>query len=392
MRHLGSLVLSLVLAPAIWVLSGYGTSEVGRGVGDVDLRLLGGFAALAAAGVLLTLLVLTRLSPVGPGFAGLVFIALSVWAALDQGLFTDLLGVSFFERSAGLVNPILAIGPVVGTLLLLTVTSPRRWRRYPPPVPQPAVYPGATVGPPAYQPAHSAYPTSPGFGAAPGSPAVPFAPPGLYGQGYGSPVAPTSGTPAQPPTTHPGPPPPMAQTGPPPPSAAFAPPPGMGHSSPPVPGPRTSGPVRTPSGPGTPPPPPPQFTPHVPRQPDPTEAADATTRLTPAPPPAPTPPPPPPPAPAPAPTDETTRLPSPPKPAPTGDETTRLTTGDEETTLLRPQETGDEETTVLRDRPEDEGGVTRPLRGEPPPPAAYPPPGHATPTTPPTDPDATRRL
>ncbi len=422
MRHLGSLLLSLVLAPAVWVLAGYGMNEVSIGVGRFDLRLVGGYAALAAAGVLLTLLVLTRLSPVGPATAGLAFIVVSVWAGQDPGLFRDLFTASVFGRPAGLVNPIVAIGPVVGTLLLLTVTSPRRWQRHPATAAPQPIYPGATVGPPPGFP--PPYPTSPAFAAAPGSPAGPYATGVLYGQGYGAPAGPPAPTSAAPASGPPGPvpPPPMAQSGPLP--AAAPVPTGAGSwSTPPPPAPdteRTPSPPRPPATERTPPPPPPRFTPHVPRQPGASEAADATdatTRL----------------GPSTGATDATTRL-SPPPPA---DETTRLTPRqdtpsadesdqDEQTTLLRPpapagdgpEPDGEEKTTLLTppaaggdpdgdettvlgsrakdaeeptERVADDGG-TRPLHGTPPPPAAYPPPGHATPTAPPTDPDATRRL
>jgi len=356
MRHLGSLVLSIVLAPIIWALTGYGIGEVSRHVavfgGEFTFRLAGGIIALVGAALMLAVLLLLRLSPVGPLVVGLTYIGVSFWALSDLASFSDALNYEVFGQGAATLNPATGIGLIVGVLLVLTALSPRRWRRHDRPAALYAGAPGYTgapypgAGPAGYQPAHaSPYPTSPGspaFPAAPGSPAAPYPQ-----AGAASPYQPAA--PFQPPAQQAGAPyPPPGQQPPGPqqqPANPYAPPPPAGGA-----------PSWSPPGPSTPPPPgptsgPPAPTPYPPRQADPTAApgtSDATTRLSPTPAPTPTRP------------------------------------GDEATTVLP---TGEEATEAV-----DDGGATAPLHGTPPPPAAYPPPGHATPTPPPTDPDATRRF
>ena len=383
MRHLGSLVLSLVLAPIIWVLTGYGMGEFGRVFvrfgGGFRAELLAGLAALVVAGILVAVLLLPRLSPVGPMLVGLGFVAASLWAAADLPSFADVANYEIFGQPGATLNPASSVGLVVGVPLLLTALSPRRWRRHERPAP---VYPGAApgyanpaapypgAGTPGYQPAHTApaYPTSPGaaaFGAPPGSPAAPYQPPGSPAAPYQAPGAPAGwappGSAPQPGWTPPSP-------------GAPAPPVSSAPPAPASPQPPWTPPVPAQPGPGpATPPPPPHFAPHVPRQTEPEAAADATdatTRL--GPPPSP-----------PSPPAQPGSAAAPPAP-------TSSPAHDEATTVL-PDQDGAPSADTARDR-SDGDVTTRPLHAAPPPPAAYPPPGHATPTSPPTDPDETRRL
>jgi hypothetical protein len=132
MRHLGSLVLSLILAPAIWVLTGFGWVRYHLSLagfdGDVTAPIVG-LAALLAAGSLLAVLVMARLSPVGPGLAGLAFLAMTAWLAVDATSFHRIMPDLFLGTDSptylaeGLAVPL-------AVPLLATVLSPRRWRRY----------------------------------------------------------------------------------------------------------------------------------------------------------------------------------------------------------------------------------------------------------------------
>ena len=104
MRHLGSLALSLVLGPMIWLLTGFGLSKYGEARLDlsdaVTITELASLVALAAAGVLLAGLLLPRLSPVGPLLLGIAFFGLCVWSAVDRRTFFDTMPVSFLGARA----------------------------------------------------------------------------------------------------------------------------------------------------------------------------------------------------------------------------------------------------------------------------------------------------
>jgi len=337
MRHLGSLVLSLVLAPLIWVLTGIGLVDFSAHLSSGDS--LGtdgllGLTALTGAGVLLAVLLLSRLSPLGVGLAGLVFIGMCLWAALDASSLIDTMPESVLGRAGALTIPAGGPGLLMGVPLVLTVLVPRRWRKHDHVTALYAATPGAPPpGTPYGQPPYGGPQPTPGFGpypTSPGSPAYPGAPasgPGYATPGYGggAPAYAAPGSPVQP-------------------AQSFAAP----TSGPPA-APVTSAPPATSA---------PPYTPYY------GQDDAATTRLSP-PPPGSSPAAPPgyrPPSAA-ASDDATTRLPQP--PAANGDEPTQLV---------------------------DDGGMTKSLRGTPPPPAAYPPPGHSTPTPPPTDPDATRQM
>jgi len=83
MRHLGSIALSIVFAPVIYVLVGVGQAKVALNLGLTHTRWSEfgiGVAALLVAAACYAVLTLTRLSPIGPGLIGLVFLAVSVIA------------------------------------------------------------------------------------------------------------------------------------------------------------------------------------------------------------------------------------------------------------------------------------------------------------------------
>jgi hypothetical protein len=172
MRHLGSIVLSLILAPAVYLLAGIGLVEaVGNAsvAGHPDyLKVTLGILAIGAAGLLYSLLVLTRLSPTGPVLAGLLYLTVSVWALFSYASLGKLLPDSVLGVHGAADAPLTGVALILVVPLLLTILSPRRWRRYAQAAPAAANGAGS-VGyqpPPAYNPS---YPPPAGY--QPGYPA-----------------------------------------------------------------------------------------------------------------------------------------------------------------------------------------------------------------------------
>jgi len=212
MRHLGSLVLCLVVGGIFYVLAGISGSKWVEAESTSGADRYGAFAiSLAAAlvaGGLYGLLVLARLSPIGTVLAGLLFLGIGLWSFFSLSSFTDvvphdILGV----KNAGLG----AAGPLsllVAMPLLLTLFSPRRWRRWGSAPAAVAPAPGYTpppVAPNSYQSpsAPSGYqsPSAPSYG----SPS--YGSPSYSSSAYNSPVSPAFGgspEPAAPSYTPPG--------------------------------------------------------------------------------------------------------------------------------------------------------------------------------------------
>ena len=130
MRHLVSTVVSLLIAPAVYLLTGVGLlywADAGTG-SAIDYTQFGYAAgALAAAAGLYSVLMLPRLSPLGPLLGGLLLLAVPLWALRYGTTFNDIvpnsiLGIKGWGHSAA--------GPIMVLLaipLILTVASPRRW-------------------------------------------------------------------------------------------------------------------------------------------------------------------------------------------------------------------------------------------------------------------------
>jgi len=212
MRHAGSLLLSLFLAPLIWVGTGYGLTEVNKAraqlISGFEIEIVLGLLALLAAGGLYALLTMARLSPIGPALIGLIFVVLATWSAFDPASYFDTMPTDLRDGDFALTYPALGYSALLGVPLLATLLSPRRWRRYahpaaatpaaPAPYPMPAagMPPGAMPGAP-YAPPYAAQPT---FAATPGYLAPP--PPGAPYPGAQQPApttafqAPTSAPPA----------------------------------------------------------------------------------------------------------------------------------------------------------------------------------------------------
>jgi hypothetical protein len=131
MRHVLSLVVALVLTPVIYVTALISAARLGEAMDAGSLTAgpaaIGFFAAVISGG-LYAMLVLTRLSPVGPVLAGLAYLGLTVWAVMDHNAVTGLL-----RDVVKVVPDGSALAPATTALLavplLATVFSLRRWRR-----------------------------------------------------------------------------------------------------------------------------------------------------------------------------------------------------------------------------------------------------------------------
>lgn len=130
MRHLQSILLTLVLTPVIYIATGYGLVRSAE-VGTRSLDLGTGVAALGAfvvAGALYAVLMLVRFSPAGLVLGGLMLLGASVWAFFGTRSFLDIMPSSLLGQR-GVMLAAAATAAVLAVPLLATVASPRRWRR-----------------------------------------------------------------------------------------------------------------------------------------------------------------------------------------------------------------------------------------------------------------------
>jgi hypothetical protein len=179
MRHLGSIVLSLVLAPLIYLLAGVGLvkfAEANEGGTTLDfVPAVAALGALLLAGVCYAILSMTRLSPLGPTLAGLAFLAAGFWALIDPASLRDRVPPDVLGVEGAALLPAAGLTVLLSVPLLATALSSRRWRRYdpaespgygaayrPPPTPTP-VPPGAAV--PGFPPTSPAAPEYQPYGA-----------------------------------------------------------------------------------------------------------------------------------------------------------------------------------------------------------------------------------
>jgi hypothetical protein len=191
MRHLLSFVLSLILAPLIFLSAGYAQVQWTEQA-DAAWRPLLALVGIVAAGLLYAVLVLTRLSPVGLFLAGAAFFGVGMWSLFAASSWQDLMPDRFLGVDHLLSAPVEGFGPayaILGMPLMLTVFSPRRWRRYPngAPAAELAYTPGGVSAAPDYSPGYEA----PSYGSG-------------YTPSYSSPtyVPPSSATTDDAPTLH----------------------------------------------------------------------------------------------------------------------------------------------------------------------------------------------
>ncbi|HKD98255.1 MAG TPA: hypothetical protein VKB69_11695, partial [Micromonosporaceae bacterium] len=128
MRHLGSIALSIVLTPVMFFLAGYGEVKLADGIAaDKNWTniAIGAVALLAASGAF-AVMVLPKLSPLGPVIAGVIFLALSLWAIVSPTGITKILKPS--TLNGALDAPLGTLTLFVCVPLFATIFSPRRWR------------------------------------------------------------------------------------------------------------------------------------------------------------------------------------------------------------------------------------------------------------------------
>jgi len=135
MRHIGSIVLSIICAPIIYILTGVGVVKFATDAGAVDAGQstnwtdVGvGVGALVVAGVLFAILTMTPISPFGPVIAALAFIGAQLWSLFDQDGIIKFLGSSFFGVQGAQEVPLTGVAVLIAIPLLATIVSPRRWR------------------------------------------------------------------------------------------------------------------------------------------------------------------------------------------------------------------------------------------------------------------------
>jgi hypothetical protein len=141
MRHLGTLIAAIVIAPAAWLLIALGQTEAGTSFAKAQASgawpagdFLGPLLLLAGAGILLGLIGTLRFSPLGAVLTGLVYAASFVAVLFAGKTVNDLLNysITISGHKADLRTPV-ATGTtlILGALLLVSAASTKRWRRWP---------------------------------------------------------------------------------------------------------------------------------------------------------------------------------------------------------------------------------------------------------------------
>jgi hypothetical protein len=155
MRHLLSVVLSIILAPLIYAAAGLAAIKLGTAhlsspsIVWSDAAI--GLAAGVVAGAGYAVLVMSRMSPLGPALAGLAYLGITIWAYLNPTTFRARVDYTLLGQAHVLIQPVGAGTLLLAIPLLATIFSGRRWAPS-----QPAGLP--------YD-AAPAYPTAPGSAA-----------------------------------------------------------------------------------------------------------------------------------------------------------------------------------------------------------------------------------
>lgn len=134
MRHLWSLLLALGLTPLIYATAGVSAVRLAEARG-LNAETGIGLAAGLVAGGLYALLVMVRLSPVGPVITGLAYLGVTIWALLSRDSFTATIPADLFGEVDALHRPVGMGTVLLAAPLILTVFSPHRWRGGPKPAP-----------------------------------------------------------------------------------------------------------------------------------------------------------------------------------------------------------------------------------------------------------------
>jgi hypothetical protein len=141
MRHVGSLIAGMLIAPIAWLLIALGQQKstetvakwVERGAFD-SVDLIAPAAYLLGAGLIIGLIATLRVSPIGPIVAGIALLGLYVSLFIDPLGALD--GLPADYKLAGLtINLQLPIvngtTAVLGLALLVAAASVKRWRAWP---------------------------------------------------------------------------------------------------------------------------------------------------------------------------------------------------------------------------------------------------------------------
>ena len=167
MRHLGSIVLAIVFAPLMYLLAGAGqvkfvAGTAGASTDWTDVSI--GIGALIVAGALYSILVMARISPLGPFTAALLFIGVELWAVFDQAGLIKLLGTSTIGVHGAQEAPLSGLALFIAVPLIATIMSPRRWRASSTPVSVyddgTPTYGGTASAAPAYAPVQTSAETA----------------------------------------------------------------------------------------------------------------------------------------------------------------------------------------------------------------------------------------
>jgi hypothetical protein len=141
MRHFGTVIAALVIAPVAWLLLSFGQAESlknAEGRPDTAVVSAHGFLQpllfLAAAGILLGIIATLRFSPLGAVLAGAAYLGLYALLLADPHRVLDALpkNVSIAGLHADATTPLrTGTAALVGAMMLVAVVSTKRWRRWP---------------------------------------------------------------------------------------------------------------------------------------------------------------------------------------------------------------------------------------------------------------------
>jgi hypothetical protein len=133
-RHLLSLLLGLVITPAVWIAAGLGQAKLVQ-VTETGITLRGAtvpLAVLAAAGLVFGIVATTRISPAGPLAAGLLLVGVQVAYLARPERITELASRDLLGEEKVLLLPATTgLGAVLGVGLMVAVFSLGRWRAWP---------------------------------------------------------------------------------------------------------------------------------------------------------------------------------------------------------------------------------------------------------------------
>jgi hypothetical protein len=160
MRHIGAVIAAVIVGPLAWILLALGQDRSAQEFanaqdgGAVDTNyLVRPMLLLAAAGILLGLITVLRLSPLGALLTGTFYVASGLGPLISPTLL-NLLDhkLTLGGHQVDLATPVrTGTTLVLGSLLLVGVASVHRWRRWP----RPAAEASVTVPPDEFIPAGS---------------------------------------------------------------------------------------------------------------------------------------------------------------------------------------------------------------------------------------------